>query len=193
MTKVVRRRAIMATNWYGFRFHDATGKRHCGITTDPQQHQSELQERSAGGRVYLAIGPMTEAEARAWEALQTETITPPAAIDGLLVKEHLASRMKKNSRLPTRRMEYVVMPALDCTSSIDQPESCWATNKVSAAASYRPSRCPHPSGLRVSASMRSKTWLCSRRSQCRCRCRRRAMADRTRCSPTTSASRRRLS
>ena len=76
MTKVVRRRGFMATNWYGFHFHDATGKRHCGITTDPQQRQSELQERWPGGTVYLAIGPMTEAEARAWEALQTETITP---------------------------------------------------------------------------------------------------------------------
>ena len=60
MTKFVRRRGIMATNWYGFHFHDATGKRHCGITTDPQQRQSELQERWPGGRVYLAIGPMTD-------------------------------------------------------------------------------------------------------------------------------------
>ena len=72
MAKVVRRRAIMAANWwYGYHYHDATGKRYCGITTDPQRHQSELQERWPGGRLYLAIGPVTEAEARAWEALQT--------------------------------------------------------------------------------------------------------------------------
>ena len=69
----------------------------------------------------------------------------------------------------------------------------WATNKVSAVVSRRPSRCPQPSALRVFASTRSRTWLCSRQGQCRCRCRRRAMADRTRCSPTTSASRLRLS
>ena|SRR5437773_2885029 len=72
----VRRRAIMATNWYGYHYHDGTGKRHCGITTNPQRRQSELQERWPGGRLYLAIGPVTEAEARAWEALQTETTTP---------------------------------------------------------------------------------------------------------------------
>jgi hypothetical protein len=71
-----REHSPTSVNWYGYHYHDATGKRHCGITTDPQRRQSVLQERWPGGKLYLAIGPVTEAEARAWEALQTETITP---------------------------------------------------------------------------------------------------------------------
>ena len=62
--------------WYGYHYNDATGKRHSGITTDPQRRQTEHQQRWPNGRLTVVIGPTTEAAARAWEALQTKTITP---------------------------------------------------------------------------------------------------------------------
>ena len=66
----------MALNYYGYHYHDATGKRHSGITTDPQRRQTEHQQRWPNGRMFIAIGPVSEAQARAWEAQQTKTITP---------------------------------------------------------------------------------------------------------------------
>ncbi len=66
----------MALSYYGYHFYVGNDKKHSGITTDPQRRQSEHQQRWPGGRMYLALGPVTEAQARAWEALQTKTITP---------------------------------------------------------------------------------------------------------------------
>jgi hypothetical protein len=65
----------MAT-YYGYHYYVGSVKKHSGITTDPQRRQTEHQQRWPGGRLQVATGSMTEAQARAWEALQTKTITP---------------------------------------------------------------------------------------------------------------------
>lgn len=62
--------------WYGYHYYTGVQKRHSGITTDPQRRQTEHQQRWPGGQLQVVTGPMTEAQARAWEALQTKTITP---------------------------------------------------------------------------------------------------------------------
>jgi hypothetical protein len=66
----------MPAVFYGYHYVTATGKKHSGITNDPQRRQTEHEQRWPGGRLQLATGPMTESQARAWEALQTKTITP---------------------------------------------------------------------------------------------------------------------
>ena len=66
----------MATYWYGYHYYDDTGKRHSGITTDPERRQNGHQQSSLRGRLTVVVGPT----ARAWEALQTKTITPAAPI-----------------------------------------------------------------------------------------------------------------
>ncbi len=63
-------------SWYGYHYYTSTGKKHSGITTDPVRRQADHQQRWPGGRLQVVIGPTTEAQARAWEALQTKTITP---------------------------------------------------------------------------------------------------------------------
>ena len=63
-------------NWYGYHYVTSTGKKHSGITTDPNRRQAEHQQRWPGGRLVLATNALTEAQARAWEAQQTKTITP---------------------------------------------------------------------------------------------------------------------
>jgi hypothetical protein len=66
----------MAT-YYGYHYYDRAGvKRHSGITTEPARRQAEHQQRWPGGRLVVVLGPTSEAAARAWEALQTKTITP---------------------------------------------------------------------------------------------------------------------
>ena len=66
----------MATYWYGYHYYDDTGKRHSGITTDPERRQNGHQQSSLRGRLTVVVGPTSEGSARAWEALQTKTITP---------------------------------------------------------------------------------------------------------------------
>jgi predicted GIY-YIG superfamily endonuclease len=66
----------MALNYYGYHYHVGNDKKHSGITTDPQRRQSEHQQRWPGGRMIVVIGPVSEQQARAWEAMQTKTITP---------------------------------------------------------------------------------------------------------------------
>jgi len=66
----------MATYWYGYHYYVASVKKHSGITTDPNRRQLEHRQRWPGGNLVVAIGPTTEAVARAWEAAQTKTITP---------------------------------------------------------------------------------------------------------------------
>jgi hypothetical protein len=65
------------TSWYGYHYYQGGTKRHSGITTDPKRRQTEHQQRWPGGYLQVVTGPMTEAQARAWEAEQTKTITPP--------------------------------------------------------------------------------------------------------------------
>ncbi len=48
-----------------------------GITTDIDRREREHQQRWQGGRIVQVGGMKTEAEARAWEANQDKTITPP--------------------------------------------------------------------------------------------------------------------
>jgi hypothetical protein len=67
----------MAVWYYGYHFYVGLEKKHSGITTDPQRRQMEHRQRWPGGRLHVATGPMTEAQARYWESLQTKTITPP--------------------------------------------------------------------------------------------------------------------
>lgn len=62
--------------WYGYHYYTSTGKKHSGITTDPQRRQTEHQARWPGGWLQVVTGAMTELQARTWEALQTKTITP---------------------------------------------------------------------------------------------------------------------
>jgi hypothetical protein len=50
--------------------------KHSGITTEAERRETEHQQRWPGGKLRIATGPMTEAQARAWEAAQTKTITP---------------------------------------------------------------------------------------------------------------------
>jgi hypothetical protein len=64
-------------NWYGYHFYQSGVKRHSGITTDPTRRQTEHQQRWPGGTLHVVTGAMTEAQARAWEAQQSQTITPP--------------------------------------------------------------------------------------------------------------------
>jgi hypothetical protein len=66
----------MPTYYYGYHYYTSAGKRHSGITTDPNRRQTEHQQRWPGGRLQVVIGPTTETAARAWEALQTKTVTP---------------------------------------------------------------------------------------------------------------------
>lgn len=67
----------MATsNYYGYHYYVSGLKKHSGITNDPERRQAEHRQRWPGGYLKLMIGPTTEANARAWEALQTKTITP---------------------------------------------------------------------------------------------------------------------
>ena len=68
----------MATDYYGYHYYGADGvKKHSGITNDPPRREAEHQQRWPRGRLVIVIGPVTEAVARAWEASQTKTITPP--------------------------------------------------------------------------------------------------------------------
>jgi hypothetical protein len=66
----------MATFYYGYHYYQNGVKRHSGITNDPPRRQEEHRQRWPGGVLQIATGPMTEAQARAWEAAQTKTITP---------------------------------------------------------------------------------------------------------------------
>jgi len=66
----------MATLYYGYHYYVGNDKKHSGITTDAERRQTEHQQRWPGGRLVVATGPMTEPQARAWEAQQTKTITP---------------------------------------------------------------------------------------------------------------------
>lgn len=66
----------MALNYYGYHFYVGNDKKHSGITIDPQRRQTEHQQRWPGGKMQVVIGPVTESQARAWEALQTKTVTP---------------------------------------------------------------------------------------------------------------------
>lgn len=66
----------MALSYYGYHYYVGSDKKHSGITTDPQRRQTEHQQRWPGGKLYLIIGPVSEVQARAWEATQTKTITP---------------------------------------------------------------------------------------------------------------------
>ena len=64
-------------NWYGYHYYVGGAKKHSGITTDPNRRQEEHRQRWPGGTLNIAIGPVAEAAARAWEAQQTRTVTPP--------------------------------------------------------------------------------------------------------------------
>jgi hypothetical protein len=66
----------MATNWYGYHYYLGNTKKHSGITTDPRRREIEHQQRWPGGKLQVVFRPATEAQARAWEAQQTKTITP---------------------------------------------------------------------------------------------------------------------
>jgi hypothetical protein len=68
---------MATTSWYGYHYYAAGVKKHSGITTEPKRRESEHQTRWPGGYLQVVTGPMTEAQARAWEAEQTKTITPP--------------------------------------------------------------------------------------------------------------------
>ncbi len=63
--------------WFGYHFYQNGEKKHSGITEDPPRREKEHQQRWPGGKLQIVIGPTTEAKARAWEAEQTKTITPP--------------------------------------------------------------------------------------------------------------------
>ena len=67
----------MTMAWFGYHFYQYGQKKHSGITEDPPRREREHQQRWPGGRLEIVIGPTTEANARAWEAEQTKTITPP--------------------------------------------------------------------------------------------------------------------
>ena len=66
----------MAATWYCYEYSVGLYVKHRGITTDPQRRQTEHQQRWPGGRLRVVWGPVTEVQARAWEATQTKTITP---------------------------------------------------------------------------------------------------------------------
>lgn len=63
-------------NWYGYHYYQNGVKKHSGITTDAPRRQTEHQQRWPGGSLQVVTGPMTEVQARTWEAQQTKTITP---------------------------------------------------------------------------------------------------------------------
>ena len=65
----------MAT-YYGYHYYVGTEKKHSGITTDAQRRETEHRLRWPRGTLRVVTGPMTEAQARTWEAAQTKTITP---------------------------------------------------------------------------------------------------------------------
>jgi hypothetical protein len=66
----------MANNWYGYNYVVRGEKKHSGITQDRERRQAEHQTRWPGGTLQTVIGPVSEKEARAWEAKQTKTVTP---------------------------------------------------------------------------------------------------------------------
>jgi hypothetical protein len=66
----------MAALYVGYHFYQNGVKRHSGITTDPQRRQDEHRRTWPAGSLQVATGWLTEAQARAWEAQQTKTITP---------------------------------------------------------------------------------------------------------------------
>jgi hypothetical protein len=66
----------MPANYYGYHYYLGVVKKHSGITTEPERRQTEYQARWPGGYFRVVTGPMTEAQARGWEAMQTRTITP---------------------------------------------------------------------------------------------------------------------
>jgi len=66
----------MADLQVGYHYYQGGVKRHSGITNDPQRREQEHQRTWPGGYLQVATGWMTEAQARAWEAQQTKTITP---------------------------------------------------------------------------------------------------------------------
>ena len=51
-------------------------KKHSGITQDRERRQAEHQTRWPGGTLQTVIGPVSEKDARSWEARQTKIITP---------------------------------------------------------------------------------------------------------------------
>ena len=58
----------MAGSYYTYRFYDRNGtERHGGITTDLSRREGEHQQTWPGGTIRKVGGPMTEAQARAWE------------------------------------------------------------------------------------------------------------------------------
>ena len=66
----------MAVSYFGYHYFVGSDKKHSGITNDPPRRETEHQQRWPGGKLYIIIGPVTEAQAKAWEANQTKTITP---------------------------------------------------------------------------------------------------------------------
>jgi hypothetical protein len=67
----------IAAAYYGYHYCVGNNKKHSGITNDLQRRETEHQERWPGGRLIVAIGPISEARAMAWEVNQSKTITPP--------------------------------------------------------------------------------------------------------------------
>ena len=65
----------MPANYYGYHYYVGVVKMHSGITTELERHQTEDQARWPGGYLRVVTGPLTDAQARAWEAMQTKTIT----------------------------------------------------------------------------------------------------------------------
>jgi len=74
--QIARLEKHMATSFYGYHYYTSTGKKHSGITNDPDRRQAEHRNRWPSGWLEIVTGPLTEAQARAWEKQQTKTVTP---------------------------------------------------------------------------------------------------------------------
>lgn len=64
------------SHWFCYEYSVLNVVKHRGITTDPQRRANEHATRWPGGVLQVVWGPVTETQARAWEATQTKTITP---------------------------------------------------------------------------------------------------------------------
>lgn len=71
-----KREATIVRTWYCYEYIADYTVKHRGITQDPQRRQVEHRQRWVGGFLRVIWGPVTEAQARAWEAQQSLTITP---------------------------------------------------------------------------------------------------------------------